>query len=1094
MNIVATPNNPLYAVRWSGDVDNPYATGRTNTVTMTQFPKNKEVYVQFYEQRYLYVPAEYPTLQAAIDAAGDGDIIVLDEADQPYYTQWGYEIYNQAITITSAHPDDPCCVARTVIEQQVGPEGNVGPAFSFYDVEPDTILNGLTIRGFGGGGFTEPDGDPTENHYDGWSGGIVLGGGILCGDWSGYYPASPTIKNCVIEDCTLFGDNGGNGASGDTSHPDGGNGGWPGFAYGAGMAVLYGSSPIITNCTFNNCSVIGGNGGNGGDALADPGGYGGRGGGWYYNYYLPSPWEDGPFEFYTYYSGYGGAVYVDIDCSPIFTDCNFINNRSLGGFNGICGLNQPYGGRDEPSLSYRIDNFGGAVFCEATSNVKFAGCTFRSNIADPNRPHFDPSVAGSYENNKSVTSFGGAVAVGYSDWEELYGGVGSGADVNFDNCTFGENFGCYGGAIYGTFSEPNIVNCNFAGNSAYSGGAVHFAGGLNKIIRSIFSRNEAAGAVAQGGAICNLGADVLIEDCQINYNSTKGSGGGIYVSSHDADGGELSTGDTVLIKNCLITRNVAARDGGGISANWYSDPNIVNCTIADNKVSGSGFSSGGYGGGLYCSYGNYANVINSIIWGNLAYKGAQLAIQTAYEYYPRLSTVDVSYSSIGPDQNLADPNLLLPPAGSLQITVTDDASVLVSKILGPGIDAYNVSYTGAPIAAGTFVGGLAAGIGIESGIILTTGSAASAANTDINDATSTDNNTPGDANLNDVIGSNTFDAAVLEFDLVSTGGNVFFNYVFASEEYNEFVYQFNDVFAFFLDGKNIAFIPGTTTPVSVDSVNGGNPLGTNANHPAFYNNNDPSDGGPFFSFQYDGFTTVFTSEVLHLAPGTHHIKLAIADTLDHVLDSAVFIQAGTFSDRPMFGRAFYIDPNCILNWDIDPNDPNYPTNLDVNDDPLFVAGYYLSHKATGQLVDSNAIDAGSDLASRLGLDTYTTRVDGVPDDPNSRVDMGYHYSQGVPPYKLTIGVVGGNGTVNPSPGVYDVNQDARVLLQALPNPNYTVKKWTGTDDDRILDSNNTVMMYSDRTVTVEFVKEFCQLTIEAGPGGTVAPPWEPRYL
>ena len=614
---------------------------------MTKFPKNKEVHVEFYEQRYLYVPGEYPTLQAAIDDAEDGDIIILDEADQPYYTQWGYVIDGKAITITSAHPDDPCCVARTVIEQQSGPQSNTARAFLFYDVEPDTILNGLTIRGFGGHAYDGIDGDPTRGHYDGEPGGSAYGAAIWCGlPWG--YPASPTIKNCVIEDCTVSGGNGGNGAAGDTGHPNGGNGGWPGGAYGAGMTIFSGSSPIITNCTFNNCAVIGGNGGDGGNGFSATGviDSGGRGGGWYYTF-LPSPWEYGPFEFYTFYGGYGGAVYVDHDCSPIFTDCNFINNRSEGGFNGICGLDQPVVTRDEPSLRYKIDNFGGAVFCQEGSDAKFVGCTFTNNLADPNRPHFDPSVTGSYENNKSVTSFGGAVASGWN---------GYGADVELDNCTFGENFGCYGGAIYGNFSEPNFVNCNFTGNSAYSGGAAHFVGGLNKIIRSIFSRNEATGANAQGGAICNLGADALIEDCQINYNSTRDSGGGIYISSRDADGNELSTGDTVLIKNCLITRNVAARDGGGISTNWHSDPNIVNCTIADNKVSGSEFGGIGYGGGLYCSYNSYVNIINSIVWdnsGNIGAQGSQLAIATGFKYDPRPSTVNVTYSDI---QGATDPN------------------------------------------------------------------------------------------------------------------------------------------------------------------------------------------------------------------------------------------------------------------------------------------------------------------------------------------------------------------------------------------------------------------------------------------------------
>jgi hypothetical protein len=163
------------------------------------------------------------------------------------------------------------------------------------------------------------------------------------------------------------------------------------------------------------------------------------------------------------------------------------------------------------------------------------------------------------------------------------------------------------------------------------------------------------------------------------------------------------------------------------------------------------------------------------------------------------------------------------------------------------------------------------------------------------DNTSTNNGLPGDTDLDGLIpGFFTLDATILEFDFETAGGDVFFNYIFASEEYNEFVdSEFNDVFGFFLNGVNIALIPGTTTPVSINNVN----LGVNS---AFYNNNDPSDlGTPTpFNIEYDGFTTKFTAQALGLGAGTHRIKLAIADAGDRVLDSAVFIQAGSFSDTP----------------------------------------------------------------------------------------------------------------------------------------------------------------------------------------------------
>ncbi|MEB3885741.1 choice-of-anchor L family PEP-CTERM protein [Lyngbya sp. CCY1209] len=239
---------------------------------------------------------------------------------------------------------------------------------------------------------------------------------------------------------------------------------------------------------------------------------------------------------------------------------------------------------------------------------------------------------------------------------------------------------------------------------------------------------------------------------------------------------------------------------------------------------------------------------------------------------------------------------------AFDITPTSNGETLVDNILGEGITVVpgSVSYTGAECASGTFTGGAASGIGIESGILLTTGCATDAAGPNTSDATTTSNGFFGDSDLNALIpGYMTYDATILEFDFESEGGDLFFNYVFASEEYNEYVNSsFNDVFGFFLNGVNIALIPGTDTPVAINTVNNGNPFGgINASNPELYNNNDFSDGGGSYNIEYDGFTNVFTAKFLDLTPGTHTIKLAIADAGDPFLDSGVFIQANSFSDK-----------------------------------------------------------------------------------------------------------------------------------------------------------------------------------------------------
>ncbi|HKJ87802.1 MAG TPA: choice-of-anchor L domain-containing protein, partial [Gammaproteobacteria bacterium] len=253
--------------------------------------------------------------------------------------------------------------------------------------------------------------------------------------------------------------------------------------------------------------------------------------------------------------------------------------------------------------------------------------------------------------------------------------------------------------------------------------------------------------------------------------------------------------------------------------------------------------------------------------------------------------------------------LLLAGSGTAQainVSPTDSADTLANSILGSGITLQgSASYTDSATVSqsGTFTDGNASGIGIDQGIVMTTGKASDVGNSNTSDSTSTATGAPGDSDLSALVGSaTTNDAATLQFDFTTTTGDLSFNYVFGSEEYNEFVNsKFNDVFGFYLDGTNIARIPGTNTPVSINNVNGGNPLGTNASHADLYNNNDPSDGGPNYNFTYDGFTNVLTAQATGLSSGTHHIKLAIADTGDSDLDSGVFIQGNSFSGEPQPG-------------------------------------------------------------------------------------------------------------------------------------------------------------------------------------------------
>jgi len=248
-------------------------------------------------------------------------------------------------------------------------------------------------------------------------------------------------------------------------------------------------------------------------------------------------------------------------------------------------------------------------------------------------------------------------------------------------------------------------------------------------------------------------------------------------------------------------------------------------------------------------------------------------------------------------------------AQAISITAFDSAENLAASLAGEGITISNAAYTGQETAAGYFSGGEAAGIGIESGIILTSGSAAN-----VNGNLNTSDNitqayfgTPGNPALDGLLGPNspygTYDAATLSFDFQFAGdaeGNANFNFVFGSEEYNEFVGQYNDVFGFFLDGQlpenNIALIPGSDTVISINTIN-------NTLNAEYFNDNDYGDlSPPPFAFEYDGFTSVFTIAMTGLDTSqTHHLELSIADTRDRNFDSGVFIEGASFSTPPSDG-------------------------------------------------------------------------------------------------------------------------------------------------------------------------------------------------
>jgi hypothetical protein len=249
------------------------------------------------------------------------------------------------------------------------------------------------------------------------------------------------------------------------------------------------------------------------------------------------------------------------------------------------------------------------------------------------------------------------------------------------------------------------------------------------------------------------------------------------------------------------------------------------------------------------------------------------------------------------------------------------ATELAQYLAGPGVTISDVTYTGVSRAAGKFSGGTGI-IGFEDGIILSTGNIAYVAGSNTVPDITYSNGRSGDAALTTLSGFETYDKAVLTFKFVPTASRIYFEYVFASEEYNEWVdTEFNDVFAFWVNGVNCAVIDGD--PVSINTINHGQ-LASHANesHPHFYINNDPHDGGvdlgALRQTEMDGFTVVLTCDAA-VNPGVQNtMRLAIADAGDDILDANVFIRRSSLTTEVPKPNA----PTAILATPVSPNQIN----------------------------------------------------------------------------------------------------------------------------------------------------------------------------
>jgi len=241
--------------------------------------------------------------------------------------------------------------------------------------------------------------------------------------------------------------------------------------------------------------------------------------------------------------------------------------------------------------------------------------------------------------------------------------------------------------------------------------------------------------------------------------------------------------------------------------------------------------------------------------------------------------------------------ITLTTQAQLTTVANANATALAQILAGNGVTVSNATLTGAANAAGTFTAN-GTFLGLTGGVILTTGSVVNAPGPNNSASAGTDNSGGAFALLNSLAGATTQDACILQFNVVPIGNTLSFRYVFGSEEYPEFAPPnnsgFNDAFGFFISGPipgggnytnlNVATLPNTTTPVTINNVNA-------VTNNQYYINNANSP-----NIQYDGMTTPLFTQTLQVIPcSTYTFILAIADAGDGIYDSGVMLQENSLS-------------------------------------------------------------------------------------------------------------------------------------------------------------------------------------------------------
>ena len=202
-----------------------------------------------------------------------------------------------------------------------------------------------------------------------------------------------------------------------------------------------------------------------------------------------------------------------------------------------------------------------------------------------------------------------------------------------------------------------------------------------------------------GAGLMVVAADTVLRNSRLTGNIADGSGGGLYLRGQG----------TASVFNSLFTYNQTGRDGGAISSNWFAVTRVGNSTFVGNSVTGATDVAGrtSLGGAIFCGYESSCTILDSILSGNAALKGSEIAVSTGFESDPRPGKVYVAYSDIRIEANdlfvdtgctlqkgdgllSGDPLFVSGPLGSYYLSQVTAGQVQTSPCVDAGSDASGV--------------------------------------------------------------------------------------------------------------------------------------------------------------------------------------------------------------------------------------------------------------------------------------------------------------------------------------------------------------------------------------------------------------------